>query len=655
MLSLTNLSKNRLISLVIFLVVALLFFNSVLVYAPTIQNTDTWPMTGHDPQHTGYSTSTAPSTNEIKWISNATIPSPSRTPVIADGRLIIATFYKWVNNGAVQMSRVYAVNSSTGEYLWSYETAGYGISFSSPTIDSGRVYACGGDSNPSGGSTYGHLFCLNASTGSLLWKSVATGDSEQPTPLVSNGKIYLSTSVRISEFGSTSVFYCLNATDGSIIWSIPNFGSWTIPPAIFNDLVFIAGGYSSNTLYAVNANTGVQVWNYTASSISSNTILPIISNGKVFISSDSNIICLDATTGTLSWTSLYAQVLAVSNDRLFAKSQNQLYCLNAITGSKLWNFTSAEVSMAAVANNKIIFSAKGSLRIGNTVYDLDQLYCLDVNSGTLVWNYSELGKRFSYPAVADNTVYVYGTNAIYAFGKNDTIPMSLSLSLNSGTSLIGFKIILSGKMQGNVTTTVNQPVKLSYSVTGGTTWNEITVIPTSNDGTYSAIWQPSATGVYLVKASWNSSVYPFGRAELVEVTRMLSVNSFDNQNVFSVASNSTLSALAFNSTSKELSFTVSGDDGTTGFVDLSIAKSLISNIADVTVNLDGKNLTYTATSAANAWLLHFTYTHSTHNVNVELGTTVIPEILPSWMILALLIMILTSIKLSKQKLYKQET
>jgi hypothetical protein len=125
--------------------------------------------------------------------------------------------------------------------------------------------------------------------------------------------------------------------------------------------------------------------------------------------------------------------------------------------------------------------------------------------------------------------------------------------------------------------------------------------------------------------------------------------------VFSVTSNSSVSALAFNSTSRELSFTVSGETGTVGFVDLSIAKSLISNIVDVKINLDGKTLTYSVTSTLNAWLLHFTYTHSVHNVNVELGTTVIPEILPSWMILALLIMILASIKLSKQKLYKPET
>jgi hypothetical protein len=148
-------------------------------------------------------------------------------------------------------------------------------------------------------------------------------------------------------------------------------------------------------------------------------------------------------------------------------------------------------------------------------------------------------------------------------------------------------------------------------------------VQTAADGSYSAVWQPSATGTYLVKAHW-APYYPY---EVAESTRMLAVNTFDEQNVFSVVSNSTVSALAFNSTSKELSFTVSGPNGTVGFVDVKIAKSLAANSADLRIYLDGVGLNYEETSTADSWQLHFTYAHSTHSVIVSLENTVPPGLL----------------------------
>ena len=53
------------------------------------------------------------------------------------------------------------------------------------------------------------------------------------------------------------------------------------------------------------------------------------------------------------------------------------------------------------------------------------------------------------------------------------------------------------------------------------------------------------------------------------------VTSENGQSDFSVESNSTVTDLAFNSASQELSFTVSGPSGTTGYVDAYKAKSLM--------------------------------------------------------------------------------
>ncbi len=611
-------TKKSLIAITIILLI-IFCLNSILVYA-----TDTWPMFGHDPQRTGYSTSTTLNTNETKWVSydlgsSSYAGIQQASPIIADGRVIVKSYYT-----------ITAGNITNGKHLWSY--TGAGGYYLSPVIDSGRIYA-----------SLGNLVCLNETTGTLLWESTVTNHfTSQYIPLFDNGKIFLVATENPRPYWIDYTFYCLNATNGSIIWQTSGFSNYANlngNQIISNNILYAtigAGGPDGGTLYAINASTGVRLWNY-----SSPGTLPTYNNGKIFIKLNSNITCLDAITGTITWkTPIDAEVQAIANNRLFASGQDKFYCLNATSGTKIWDLPGKVISSAAVADGKIYFTIENEYR--NTTFT-----CVNITTGKPIWNYNVPDDIFSNPAISNGVVYVHSLGRLYAFGKNDTItvPMSLGLTLDSDTSLIGFRVNLKGKLQGNVTSFVNQKIALSYSINDGASWNDITMVPTSNDGTYSAIWQPSATGTYLVKAYCSFTPdYPYDDPSEIEVVRMLSVNSFDNQNVFSVASNSTVSALAFNSTSNELSFTVSGDNGTKGFVDLSIAKSLISNIFDVKVYLDNVNLNYTVTSTSTSWLLHFIYNHSARNVNINLASQapVISEffsslILSLFMIVTLLI------------------
>jgi parallel beta-helix repeat protein len=91
------------------------------------------------------------------------------------------------------------------------------------------------------------------------------------------------------------------------------------------------------------------------------------------------------------------------------------------------------------------------------------------------------------------------------------------------------------------------------------------------------------------------------------------------QSFFLVKSNSTVSELFFNSTSAELSFTVSGETGTAGYVEVTIAKSLVSSVQSVKVYLDGRQLYVAITENVDSWLLTFTYMHSTHQVMISLA------------------------------------
>lgn len=585
----------------VFVAASLTIFDSKIAgYAQSTGVENEWPMFRHDLQRTGYSTSTAPNTNAIKWFYNATSEIDS-APAVANGRVVVG-----VSNG-----NVLAVNSTNGEKLWSYDTgAGSNSIWSSPAIAAGRVYIGTRDAN---------LYCLNESTGVLLWK-YATGDQIDSAPLVSDGKVF---------FGSQDgKLYCLDASSGSFIWSYTttgdSYGNVGIhsSPVILGNTVFVCSVYGAN-LYAIDASTGTMIWNYSVTGNIDST--PAVSEGNIFFtSSEAKVYCVSASDGGPIWNTTVSGGMfvrsspAVANGRLFVGTDGgNFYCLDATTGSSIWTMTNiAGVwSSPAVADGKVFFGTENGM-----------FYCLDEDTGDQVWSYRALERIASSPAVSEGTVFVgcgsgfLGVGGLYAFGEKYSLPTSLSLLLNSDTALLGFKVRINGTLIGDGKPISGASVLLSFSVTDGETWNDITAVPTSYDGTYSAVWQPSATGTYKVRASWRP-YYPY---EVAESVRMLSVNTFDEENVFSVFSNSTVSALAFNSSSKELSFTVSGPDGTKGFVNVGIAKSLVNDAADILLHLDGVALNYDLTSTTDSWRLYFTYEHSTHNVVVNLGNITVP-------------------------------
>jgi hypothetical protein len=226
------------------------------------------------------------------------------------------------------------------------------------------------------------------------------------------------------------------------------------------------------------------------------------------------------------------------------------------------------------------------------------------------------------------------------------IVTSISISTSSSSTIVGFSVDISGRLTdeyGNGLT--NELVILYYATYGVTTWNLITSVDTGSSGGYSAVWIPSATGTFIIKADWTGNST---HSEAISNVTLGCV-PYKNQYIFSVESNSTISALAFNTTSLELSFTASGPTGTRGYTKVTIAKSLVANATNMRVYLDGNQTQYSIASTDDSWLLAFNYTHSTHKVTVDLNYTAVSE-LPSFIILPLLMMItLLTATVSKRK------
>ena len=161
-------------------------------------------------------------------------------------------------------------------------------------------------------------------------------------------------------------------------------------------------------------------------------------------------------------------------------------------------------------------------------------------------------------------------------------------------------------------------ISLYYSINEGSLWQSLTTVNTDSEGNFLAEWLPSVTGNYVINATYaGDSTYPGASTVVNLVVTPYPVKN--TQNVFSVASNSTVSDLAFNSTSGQLSLTVSGPSGTTGYADLYISKSLVKDISNVNAFIDGTTINYTVSSTADSWILHLTYHHSTHEIVIHLN------------------------------------
>jgi hypothetical protein len=195
----------------------------------------------------------------------------------------------------------------------------------------------------------------------------------------------------------------------------------------------------------------------------------------------------------------------------------------------------------------------------------------------------------------------------------------LTVSLNCSTAYAGYNVNMSGELAyGNGTCIPQAELSLTYSATGGTSWNNIASVNTTTDGNYHAEWTPTPTGNYVVKVNWEGN--PTLKAWAAEANASLAATQTEEKYVFSVISNSTISGLVFSSSDKVLTFNLSGPSGTTGYTNITIPKDLIEEITAVKVQLDGNQINYTAVSSDTSWLLNFAYQHSTHTVTVSLSS-----------------------------------
>lgn len=227
-----------------------------------------------------------------------------------------------------------------------------------------------------------------------------------------------------------------------VFWIYSTGGIVGASVAIANGYAFF--GSTDDNLYCLNASTGTSVWNYSAGGwvVSS----PAVAGNHVYVGShDHKIYCLNATTGTLIWNFTTDGVVisspAISGDRVYegggtnAPGNATLYCLNATTGALIWS----EIMGNYVYSSPAV--AGGRVFVGS--YD-HKVHCLNATTGTSVWNYTTSENVESSPAVAGGSVYV-GSDDSKVYCLNATTGTS-TWNYTTGNSVLSSPAVVDGRV-----------------------------------------------------------------------------------------------------------------------------------------------------------------------------------------------------------------
>ena len=278
-------------------------------------------------------------------------------------------------------------------------------------------------------ATYGQLYAVNASDGTVRWCQQLTltreyryqpGVSYPPpshmlfgTPRVANGVVYVCVS------GSGRFTYAFNARDGALRWRTPTdawsvsipFGDFAVP--------IVKDGIVYNGTYALNEQDGTVLRRI---AFDTRWLSPhALVEGKIYVMSQKGVYAVNAQDGEVYWLyqpdayTIMSGPLVVVDHLLYAGTSGSVdhpeksYCcaLDAEKGTELWRYTMGGY-IGAVIHNESIFVSSGDRH----------LYALEKNNGSLRWKYQFVFPGH-YPAtIAKNVLYI-NTDGAYALSSAD--------------------------------------------------------------------------------------------------------------------------------------------------------------------------------------------------------------------------------------------
>lgn len=290
------------------------------------------------------------------------------TPTFARGIVFIGAYD----------SNLYALDASSGEFIWKHPTGGGVVT--RPAVQDTQVIF---------GSEDSQLYALSTRTGSRIW-TYPTGGPIRSSPRIAEGHVF---------FGSDDGYlYAVNVVTARRAWRFDAGAVIRSTPVIHNDTVCF--GSEEGDVFCVDFG-GNELWRYRANR--GVTSSPAVHAGALFFTSlDSALYSLDVEKGWLLWRFRMGKASisspAAADRSVFAGSvDGYLYAVDAGSGREIWRYeTDNQVNGGPVVHEDSVFF--GSVDGG--------LYALESRTGKLRWQFRTDGPITGSPAVKDGVVYV---------------------------------------------------------------------------------------------------------------------------------------------------------------------------------------------------------------------------------------------------------
>lgn len=264
------------------------------------------------------------------------------------------------------------------------------------------------------GSNNGKMYAINLDTGDIIW--VFDTKSELVSePLIEDGVLYF-----IS--GSQSL-YALDASTGRQIWNHNRQDTSSVltirggsKPLIVNTIIYV--GFSDGSLVALNVKTGTELWEITLnrnSKFRDIDATPVIDGDYLYINSyDDKIYCISKNKGEIIWSAPYggASTPLIILDKIFVtSSQGEIAALSKKDGTLIWKKKSRNGVFTDPANYYdliVVGESQGKLTF------------LKQDSGKVLGEFEPGRGVFSKPTIFNDSIFfisgegnIYGVKAAY--------------------------------------------------------------------------------------------------------------------------------------------------------------------------------------------------------------------------------------------------
>jgi Tol biopolymer transport system component len=322
-----------------------------------------------------------------------------KTACVDGGFLFVASSYPQSSG-----NRLYKLDKATGDVINWVEVPGEP---EPPVIYDGTVYIGYGHywSGPFG------LMALKADDLSVVFNFANPAiHGIHPPAVSSDGK-----NLYASDAGGN--LWRINASNGDYDWEFSSGNAWgvNVPTLIGDSLVIYVSGCNNINVYALNAFTGVLLWQKHLANSGCPSQTQAAGNGVFYVAADGTLYALDLLDyGNILWSfraddGCFSPSLAGEIVYVPTTGNSAIYALNALTGEQLWSHytggSQPQMAGPAIANNHVLFYMNNQSADGSILFDytpgISSLSKVTIGQAEVALNMS-----FSIPVRLENDIDV---------------------------------------------------------------------------------------------------------------------------------------------------------------------------------------------------------------------------------------------------------